>query len=333
MPSASDAPRIVAVLGGQEFFAERAISAFESSWRSRDAEIRPLSAATDGLLNELLSAASPDLFGGRPAIVLRDFESLDERTGNAVLDQIQADDEAAWLVAHAGGRGSTKVRVRLEKLALAVVKAEPLKGKGVMEFVQREFRGHAKTADDDTMALLIDAIGNDPRGLASAVSQLSSDIESKHVGREQAALYYSGHVEVKGYQIADAVANRDRTAALESLRFALVEGGTRAGLMTITAVAGNLRRLALAKSAVGGNPAAEVASVLRIPEWMARTSVRQAHRWTSDDIAQAVELLADLSVQLKGGLDADQALSDEQKQYVLQQAIATMAGDGSPHQQ
>ena len=64
---------------------------------------------------------------------------------------------------------------------------------------------------------------------------------------------------------------------------------------------------------------------------MARTSVRQAHRWTSDDIAQAVELLADLSVQLKGGLDADQALSDEQKQYVLQQAIATMAGDGSTH--
>ena len=169
------------------------------------------------------------------------------------LDYSSMDDEAAWLVAHAGGRGSTKVRGRLEKLALAVVKAEPLKGKGVMEFVQREFRGHAKTADDDTMALLIDAIGNDPRGLASAVSQLSSDIESKHVGREQAALYYSGHVEVKGYQIADAVANRDRTAALESLRFALVEGGTRAGLMTITAVAGNLRRLALAKSAVGGN--------------------------------------------------------------------------------
>ena len=108
MPSASDAPRIVAVLGGQEFFAERAISAFESSWRSRDAEIRPLSAATDGLLNELLSAASPDLFGGRPAIVLRDFESLDERTGNAVLDQIQADDEAAWLVAHAGGRAAAR---------------------------------------------------------------------------------------------------------------------------------------------------------------------------------------------------------------------------------
>lgn len=313
-------------MGGQEFFAERAISAFETSWRARDAEIRPLSAATEGLLNELLSAASPDLFGGRPAIVLRDFETLDERTGNAVLDQVQADDEAAWLIAHAGGRGSTKVRARLEKLALAVVKAEPLKGKGVMEFVQREFRAHAKTADDDTMALLIDAIGNDPRGLASAVSQLSSDIETKHVGREQAALYYSGHVEVKGYQIADAVANREQTAALESLRYALGEGGTRAGLMTITAVAGNLRRLALAKSAVGGNPAAEVASVLRIPEWMARTSVRQAHRWTSDEIAQAVALLADLSVQLKGGLDADQALSDEQKQYVLQQAIATMAG-------
>ena len=65
-------------------------------------------------------------------------------------------------------------------------------------------------------------------------------------------MYYSGHVEVKGYEIADAVANRDVPAAMEALRFAMVEGGTRAGLMTVTALVATFRRLAVAKSAVGG---------------------------------------------------------------------------------
>lgn len=325
MASPKRPPRMVAVMGSQEFFAERAITAFEEGWRARDCELRELSASSEGLLNELVNASSPDLFGGTPAIVVRGFEHLGEADGNAVLDQIDATPDVAWLVAHAGGRGSTKVRARLEKMADEVVKAEALKGRAVAEFVQSEFRTAGKTADEETIGLLIDAIGNEPRGLASAVGQLSRDIEDRHVGKAAAAMYYSGHVEVKGYEIADAVANRDVPAAMEALRFAMVEGGTRAGLMTVTALAATFRRLAVAKSAVGGSASAEVASVLRIPEWMARTAVKQSHRWTSDEIADAVATLAQLSVAMKGGVEPEQALTDEQKVYVLQGSIAAMA--------
>ena len=67
-----------------------------------------------------------------------------------------------------------------------------------------------------------------------------------------------------------------------------------------------------------GDASAEVASVLRIPEWMARTAVKQSHRWTSDEIADAVATLAQLSVAMKGGVEPEQALTDEQKVYVLQ---------------
>jgi DNA polymerase III delta subunit len=133
-------------------------------------------------------------------------------------------------------------------------------------------------------------------------------------------------VEIKGYEIADAVAARDPGAALMAVRFALREGGTRAGLMTITALSTTMTRLAAAKSARGGSAAAaEVAAALRIPEWMARPVVAQARRWSSDEIAAAIAELAELSVLMKGGYEADGALSDEQKAFLLERAVVSMA--------
>ena len=96
-------------MGSQEFFAERAITAFEEGWRARDCELREL-----GVIRRAAQRTRQCLIPGPvrryPAIVVRGFEHLGEADGNAVLDQIDATPDVAWLVAHAGGRGSTKVR-------------------------------------------------------------------------------------------------------------------------------------------------------------------------------------------------------------------------------
>jgi DNA polymerase-3 subunit delta len=318
-------PRVLVVIGAQEFFAERSISAAVVAWQRLGAEISEVRGGAAGLLGELMSAASPDLFGSAPVIVLRDAEAMDEATASAVCEMLESDNDAAWIIQHAGSRGPTKAKARLQKVG-TVVKVDAIKGRAVADFVQSEFRAHGKTADQGTISLLIDAIGADPRGLASAVAQLASDIEEPHIGREAAARYYSGHVEIKGYEIADAVASRNPAQALEGLRYAMHEGGTRAGLMTITALTTTFQRLAAAKSARGGSAAAaDVAAALRIPEWMARGAVNQARGWSSDEIASAIGDLAELSVLMKGGYDADGALSDEQKEYVLERAVVRMA--------
>ncbi len=326
----STPPRVLVVLGSQEFFAEREIAAAVTAWRTQGAEVSEVSGASSGILPDLMNAASPDLFGGSPTIVLRDFQLLDESTGSQVCDMISSSTDTGWIVVHAGGRGSTKVRNRLTKMG-TVVKADPLKGRAVTDFVVAEFRRARKSADQATVALLVDAIGAEPRGLASAVAQLCSDVQHDHIGREDAAQYYSGHVEIKGYEIADAVVGRDAPLALERLRFALHEGGTRAGLMTVTALTITFQRLAAAKTArAGSGAAADVAAALKIPEWMARTAVHQARRWSSEEIADAIAQLARLSVLMKGGYDAASALGDEQKAYVLERAVIDMATPSAP---
>lgn len=318
-------PRVIFILGSQEYFAERIIGEATDRWRRDGLEVREISATADGLLLDLVAAVSPDLFGSAPAIVLRDAEALDEKLGDGVLTLVDEHPETPWVIQHAGGRGSTKLRERLAAAADHSEKAEQLKGKAVGEFVQKEFRAQGKTADPQTIGLLVDAVGADPRGLASAVAQLASDIEEPHIGRDAAARYYSGHVAVKGYEIADAVVAKDPSAALAALRFAMQEGGTRAGLMTVTALSATFQRLAVAKSASGTGQAADVAAALKIPEWMARNAVNQARRWSSGQIAEAIGLLADLSVEMKGGYEADGALTDEQKEYVLERAVLQMA--------
>lgn len=318
--------RVVLVHGGQEFFAERAISAVTSRWRADGLEVRHLSGGQDGLPGELMAAAAPDLFGASPGIVLRDAEALTTETAPMVVRAVTEEPNTPWVIHHAGGRGSTKVLQALRSVADETVTAEVIKGKAIADFVQKEFRSHHKTADHETIALLIEAIGADPRGLASAIAQLASDIEGTHIGKAQAANYYSGHVEVKGYEIADAVARRDVVAALEGVRFALREGGTSAGLMTATALTTTLQRMAVAKAAPGGSAGtAEVAAALKIPEWMARTAVNNARRWSQDSIADAIAILAELTVQLKGGYEATGSLTEEQKAYVLERAVRRMA--------
>lgn len=326
--AAASAPRVTLVMGPQEFFAERAISAATARWRAEGLEVSELLGGDASLMADLMAAAAPDLFGSSPGIVLRQAEALDEAAAQVVARTVADEPGTPWVIHHAGGRGSTKAKATLTACADDVVKAEPLKGKAVAEFTQQEFRSQRKTVDQGTIALLIDAVGADPRALASAVAQLASDVEDTHIGREQASRYYSGHVEVKGYEIADAVARRDTAGALASLRFALHEGGTAAGLMTTTAMTTTLLRMAVAKSAPGGSGGvAEVAAALKIPDWMARTTVNQARGWSSDEIADAIADLSDLTVMLKGGFEGGVPLGEEQKAYVLEQAVMRLSTD------
>lgn len=319
-------PQVLLVSGSQEFFAERAIGRAAASWRDAGYEIHEVSGKSDEVLADVVMSASPDLFGAAPVILLRQAEALDEPTATKVCETIAANPGTAWIIWHAGGRGSPKAKARLTKAAQQTVAADPLKGRGVADFVISEVRSHGRSADQSTVALLIDAVGSDPRGLASAVAQLCSDIEEPHITRAAAAQYYSGHVGVKGYEIADAVAERRPAAAVESLRFALLEGGTSAGIMTVSALSTTLRRLAAAKSARHGPSAvADVAAALKIPEWMARPAVAQARKWTPDELASAIGTLAELSVLMKGGYQSTGALSEEQKRYVLETAVIRLA--------
>src|SRR3546814_1460656 len=72
---------------------------------------------------------------------------------------------------------------------------------------------------------LVEAVGGDLRGLASAASQLASDAPDGVVDGSVVAMYFEGRAEVKGWVVADRAVEGRTAEAIEQLRWA-VETGT-----------------------------------------------------------------------------------------------------------
>ena len=63
-------------------------------------------------------------------------------------------------------------------------------------------------------SISIAAVGSDIRALASACNQLANDIDSREIDADDVSRYFGGTVDVTGFQIADAVMNREGAQAL-----------------------------------------------------------------------------------------------------------------------
>ena len=105
------------VSGSQEFFAERAIGRAVAAWRAAGFEIHEVSGKSPEVAADIVMSASPDLFGAAPVILLRQAEALDDPAAAKVCDTIAANPDTAWIIWHAGGRGSPKAKARLSKAA------------------------------------------------------------------------------------------------------------------------------------------------------------------------------------------------------------------------
>ena len=132
-------------------------------------------------------------------------------------------------------------------------------------------------------------------------------------------------VDSRAYEIADALIAGDGARAL------LIAEEMRSGDVDIMhilfAVLRQLRqsRRAWAIVASGGS-VADVASALRLPDWLARKIAAQVRRADPERIERALDLLADLDFAVRGGgrLDADSSLT-----LALAGAAARVPGESS----
>lgn len=71
-----------------------------------------------------------------------------------------------------------------------------------LAFVRAEFRTAGRSATPEACQALVDAIGSDLRELASAVSQLTADVEGT-VDEAVVGRYYTGRAEASSFTVAD----------------------------------------------------------------------------------------------------------------------------------
>ncbi len=316
------------VVGPEDYLVEQAVSGLVTAARQSDPEIerRDVDASIPGAVGELEQACSPTLFGGGAIVVIVGVESADASFVDATLRAAQDPDGVALVVVHPGGAKGKKQLETLSKVAKDRISCDQVKGKrATTDFINAQMRAHKRTMTPQAQALLIAAVGADVRALAAACSQLASDVQSHDIDADEVGKYFGGTADVTGFQIADAVMNRQGREALRLLRLAEgTDGGSKLGPATVASLVNGLRQLVAVAGAAPGTSERDLALIAKAPPWKLKAINQQLRRWSQMDLANAILLLGDLDAAMKGGLREGEQLEPTQKGLVMEQTVVAL---------
>lgn len=302
---------VTLVVGPEALLAERTVGAVAKAAHAidPDADVSEVSGAE---LNAgaLAEHVSPSLFATRRVLVVRDVQDVPDAVGDALVGYVRAPIEDIHVVlVHPGGVKSKKLLGALRKAGVHEVAAERItRPDDQVSFVRAEVRRAGGRIDEAAARQLVDAVGGDLRGLASASAQLAADAPDGAVTGEVVAMYFEGRAEVKGWVVADRAVEGKTAEAVEQLRWAL-ETGTDPVLVT-AALATALRSLARLAGAPRGLRDADVAGDLGVPPWKVRILRSQLRGWTPAGLTRAIRAVADADLAVKGaGNDSTLALT------------------------
>ncbi|NQU38258.1 MAG: hypothetical protein HQ526_11790, partial [Actinobacteria bacterium] len=312
------------LVGSEDFLVERAITQIVRSARriDPDTERRDVDGIAPGALGSLEQACSPTLFGGGAIVVVDNAESADPALIASIARAAREEGGVELIALHQGGARGKKNLEALTKVARDRISCDEVKrGRAIAEFVNSEMRSLKRTMTPQGQALLIAAVGTDIRALAAACSQLASDVQQNEIDADAIGKYFGGTVDVTGFQIADAVLNRQAGQALRLLRLAEgTDGGSRLGPATVASLVNAIRQLVAVSGADPGTSDRDLAALAKIPPWKLRTINQQLRRWSQLDLAEAVLLLGDLDAAMKGGLREGDQLEPTQKGLAMEEA-------------
>jgi DNA polymerase-3 subunit delta len=310
-----DAP-LRLVLGDEELLVSRAVAEVTAAARAADSEtdIRELVTGELGAA-DLYDLLSPSLFGGRRVVVLRGAHEAKTDVVDALKAYVgDPTDDVVLVVAHPGGARGKALVDAVRKAGAVVVECVKLtRAEERQAFVRVEVARAGGAITPGAVAVLLDAVGNDLRELATACSQLVADTGGR-VDADAVTRYHRGRAEVTGFAVADRAVVGDVAGALEALRWALAVGV--AHVLVADALADGIRSIARVSSAGRGNPYA-MASALGMPPWKVKRAQSQARGWTVTGLSRAMRTVADLNADVKG-VAADPS-------YALEAAIQDLA--------
>ena len=177
---------------------------------------------------DLLQLASPSLFGEPRLLRVQAVEKCNDAFLEDALSYLSAPEaDVVVVLRHGGGNRGKKLLDALKSAgaaALVVECKEIKKDAERVTFVQQEFQRHCVTIEPRAVRVLVDAFSTDLAELASACSQLITDVGSAGITAATVERYYGGRVEATTFQIADQAISGHFAEALALLRHAMNSG-------------------------------------------------------------------------------------------------------------
>ncbi|MEV6626451.1 DNA polymerase III subunit delta [Amycolatopsis sp. NPDC051106] len=307
------------VLGEEELLIERAVREALTASRAIDATAELTRVRVSDLTApELAELVSPSLFSEGRVIVLESAQDISQELADAVASYLKDPaDGIVLVVVHTGGgrskAGKTLPAV-LKKAGAEITECPKLTKPAEREqFIRHEVRRVGGKIDAAGVAALLEAVGSDLRELSSAATQLVADAGGT-VDADAVHRYHRGRADVTGFAVAEKAVSGDRSAALESLRWAMQLGVPH--VLVADALADAVRTIARVSGAGRGNPN-QLAGELGMPPWKIRKAQGQVRGWNQDGLATAMRVVARLNAEVKG-VAADPG-------YALERAVLQVA--------
>jgi DNA polymerase-3 subunit delta len=286
------------ITGPEQFLAEREVARVVAAARVK----RPDAATTTAVAADLTPAlldqmAGTDLFSSATIACItgaektpKDVEPLLTRLLGEIPDSL------ALIVSHAGGNQGKALLDKLTRAAATTVDCPVIKPGNLAAFVTREVKTGGKTIKPDAAQTLVDAVGQDTRSLAAAVTQLLADTDADTISTAVVSRYFAGRATITAYSVADdAVAGRVGDAIMK-LRWALATGVSP--VYVVSTLAGSLRQIGLYLSISRRHQPS--AAELDVPPWKVKQVAAAASGWAERTAGTAIRALAQTDAQVKG---------------------------------
>jgi DNA polymerase-3 subunit delta len=307
------------VTGPESLLAERAVTGFIAraiAERPDAAVVRVEAGQVNG--GSLAEAAGGSLFASATVLVVTDLSELAPELADQVVGMAsEPGSDLAHALVQPGGNKGKALLDRLRKLRTELVDCPSIKPWDLPQFVSAETRRQQGRIDATTSAVLVDAVGSDPRSLVAAVRQLLDDAPERVITETAVRRYFGGRAEVTSFAVADDVLSGRLDGALGKLRWALSTGV--APVLITSALSNNLRSLG---KYLDGRDArlrdADLARVIGVPPWKLKDLSRLSRDWKPVAVARAIKAVAVADAQIKG------AASDPG--FALEQVVLNVIG-------
>lgn len=292
---------VVLVSGPETLLAERTVRLLRDILRGEDPslEVHEFDAGQYAP-GELITLASPSLFGEPRLIIVEQVEKLSDAFLEEALAYLASPaDDVTLVLRHGGGVRGKKLLDAVRAGTgggIEVACAEIKRDSDRMDFAAAEFRSAGRRIAGGALRALVSAFTDDLAELAAACRQLIAD-GGEEITEGTVQRYYGGRVETTAFAVADAAIVGRHGEALGLLRHALASGADPVPM--VAAFALKLRTMAKVSGARGSS--AQIASNLGVAPWQVERAQRDLRGWTDAGLGTAIGFLAETDAQVKGG--------------------------------
>lgn len=297
--NAKPAP-IVLVSGAESFLADRAIQRIREALRDADAslEVSDLDASSY-VPGELLTLASPSLFGEPRLIRVSDVEKCNDEFLLEMLDYAESPDpDTTVVLRHGGGVRGKKLLDALRSGtggAVEIVCSELKSDNDKFDFAGNEFRLVGRKIAPSALRSLVQAFSGSGSELANACQQLIADADGDITDRTVED-YYGGRIEATAFKVVDSAVAGRLGEALVTLRHALQSGADPVPI--VATFAAKLRLMA--KLFGERRSSGELAGQLGAAPWQIDRARKDLSGWSENGLGNAIEVIAQTDANVKG---------------------------------